>query len=75
MMLRGMNQQIIFENDDDNLKIIEILIKHKEISEFKILSSCLTEQVDFRISDVDVKKIVEKISYCKTIVEYQKILC
>ena len=40
-MLRGINQQQIFEDEEDNEKFIQVLKDCKAISEYKILAYCL----------------------------------
>lgn len=40
-MLRGINKQVIFEDEEDNLKFLEILKKYKAISGYKIFAYCL----------------------------------
>jgi REP element-mobilizing transposase RayT len=42
-MMRGINRQIIFEEDDDYLKFIQTLQKYKEISEYEIYAYCLMD--------------------------------
>lgn len=41
IMLRGINQQVIFEDDEDYEKFIETLKAYKEISRYKIFAYCL----------------------------------
>ena len=41
VMLRGINQQIIFEDEEDSTKFIETLKTYKAISEYKIFAYCL----------------------------------
>ena len=41
IMLRGINQQQIFEDEEDNQKFLQILMECKEISEYKLLAYCL----------------------------------
>jgi REP element-mobilizing transposase RayT len=41
VMIRGINQQIIFEDDEDNLKFLEILKEYKTISGYSMLAYCL----------------------------------
>ncbi len=41
IMLRGINQQIIFEDDEDYFKFIETLEKYKAISGYKVFAYCL----------------------------------
>lgn len=40
-MLRGINKQVIFEDEEDNLKFLETLKKYKAISGYKIFAYCL----------------------------------
>jgi len=41
IMLRGVNQQQIFEDEEDNQKFLQILGECKEISGFRLLAYCL----------------------------------
>ena len=41
IMLRGINQQQIFQDEEDNQKFIEILTKCKAISEYQLFAYCL----------------------------------
>jgi len=41
IMLRGINQQIIFEDEEDSEKFIETLKTYKAISGYKIFAYCL----------------------------------
>ena len=41
IMLRGINRQVIFEDEEDNLKFLETLKNYKAISEYKIFAYCL----------------------------------
>jgi len=41
VMLRGINQQNIFENEEDNKKFLEIIEKYKKETDFKIYAYCL----------------------------------
>ena len=41
VMLRGINQQQIFEDEEDNQKFLQILRECKEISRFMLLAYCL----------------------------------
>ena len=40
-MLRGINQQVIFEDDEDYIKFIETLKDYKAVSEYKVFAYCL----------------------------------
>lgn len=41
IMLRGINQQVIFEDEEDYLKFVETLINYKAISGYKLFAYCL----------------------------------
>jgi putative transposase len=41
IMARGINKQLIFEEQEDNYKFIEILGEYKAVSEYKIFAYCL----------------------------------
>lgn len=41
IILRGINQQVIFEDDEDYIKFVETLEKYKEISGYKLFAYCL----------------------------------
>lgn len=41
VMLRGINQQQIFHDDEDNKKFIKVLADCKAVSEFEIFAYCL----------------------------------
>ncbi len=41
VMLRGINQQQIFEDEEDNQKFLQVLKECKEVSEFQLLAYCL----------------------------------
>ena len=41
IILRGINQQVIFEDNEDYDKFIEILDKYKKVSEYKLFAYCL----------------------------------
>ncbi|HEY3424780.1 MAG TPA: transposase [Negativicutes bacterium] len=43
IILHGINRQSIFEDDEDRLKIIEVLAKYKEISQYRIFAYCLMD--------------------------------
>jgi putative transposase len=40
IMLRGINQQQIFEDEEDNIKLLEVLKECKAVSEYKIYAYC-----------------------------------
>ena len=41
IMLRGINQQNIFEDDEDCFKFVETLKNYKEVSGYKLFAYCL----------------------------------
>ena len=41
IMLRGINQQVIFEDNEDYVKFIEVLCKYKAVSGYKVFAYCL----------------------------------
>jgi putative transposase len=43
IMLRGINRQAIFEDDEDKLKFLETLKKYKDISQYQLYSYCLMD--------------------------------
>ncbi len=43
IMLRGLNKQDIFHEDEDRIKYIETLKKYKDISDYKIYAYCLMD--------------------------------
>lgn len=43
IILRGINRQSIFEDDEDRLKLIEDLAKYKEVSQCRIFAYCLMD--------------------------------
>lgn len=43
VMLRGINRQVIFEDDEDRIKFLETIKSYKEISKYKIYAYCLME--------------------------------
>ena len=41
VMLRGINQQVIFEDEEDNQKFLEVLNDCKAVSGYKLFAYCL----------------------------------
>ncbi|MBO5439033.1 MAG: transposase [Clostridia bacterium] len=70
IMLRGINQQQIFEDDEDNSKFISILKEYKDVFAFKVLAYCLmgnhihllVNECDNEIGEI-IKKIGTKFVY------------
>jgi REP element-mobilizing transposase RayT len=40
IILRGINRQIIFEDEEDNNKLLELLKRYKEVCEYKLYAYC-----------------------------------
>ncbi len=70
VMLRGINQQQIFEDDEDNTKFISILKEYKKEFSFKLIAYCLMgnhihlllDECENNIGDI-IKKIGTKFVY------------
>lgn len=43
IILRGINRQSIFEDDEDRLKLMEVLARYKEISQCRFFAYCLMD--------------------------------
>lgn len=43
IILRGINKQLIFEHDDDKTKLLKVLKRYKEISQFQLYGYCLMD--------------------------------
>jgi putative transposase len=43
IMVRGINRQIVFEDDEDSEKFIEVMLKYKQISNFELYGYCLMD--------------------------------
>ena len=64
VMLRGINKQVIFEDEEDSLKFLETLKNYKAISGYKIFAYCLMSnhihlllKVDKENLDLIIKRI------------------
>ena len=65
IMLRGINQQVIFEDDEDYEKFIETLKAYKEISGYKIFAYCLMSNhihILLKVGKESVDKILKRIA-------------
>lgn len=65
IILRGINRQSIFEDDGDRLKLIETLVKYKEISQCRIFSYCLMDNhVHLLLQETQeaISRMVQRIS-------------
>ena len=64
IMLRGINRQTIFEDDQDRMKFLEVLKKYKKIGYFQLYSYCLMDNhIHLLIKESeDISTIVKRIS-------------
>jgi len=65
VMMRGVNQQPIFEDAEDNRKLIEIIKKYKAISEYQVFAYCLMGNhfhLLLKIGKDDIGQIVKRIA-------------
>ena len=70
VMLRGINKQVIFEDEEDSLKFLETLKNYKAISGYKIFAYCLMSnhihlllKVDKENLDLIIKRIASSYVY------------
>lgn len=64
-MLRGINKQLIFEEDADRARFIETLKKYKEISKFQLFCYCLMDNhihLIIKETDVTISEAIKRIS-------------
>ena len=65
IMLRGINKQVIFEDEEDNLKFLETLKNYKAISGYKIFAYCLMSNhihLLLKIEKEDIDLIIKRIA-------------
>jgi putative transposase len=65
VMMRGINKQLIFEGEEDKRKFIELLIKCKSKSKFKLFAFCLMDNhVHLLIKETEepISDIIKRIS-------------
>lgn len=65
IMLRGINQQIIFEDDEDYQKFIEILKNYKTVSGYKIFAYCLMSNhihLLLKVVKEDIDQVMKRIA-------------
>ncbi|MBR6509312.1 MAG: transposase [Clostridia bacterium] len=65
IMLRGINRQVIFEDDEDSLKFLETLKNYKAISGYKIFAYCLMSNhihLLLKVEKEDIDLIVKRIA-------------
>ncbi len=74
IMLRGINKQTIFENDEDKLRLLETIKRYKDISDFKIYCYCLMDNhIHLLVKETDetISKAIQRISKLCILVQYQ----
>lgn len=58
IIMRGVNRQSIFEDDEDKMRLIETLKKYKHISNYEIYAYCLMENhVHFMLKESEVEDL------------------
>ena len=65
IMLRGINQQVIFEDDEDYQKIIETIKTYKAVSGYKVFAYCLMSNhihLLLKVEKEDVDLIIKRIA-------------
>ena len=65
IMLRGINKQVIFEDEEDNLKFLEMLKKYKVISGYKLFAYCLMSNhvhLLLKVEKEDIDLIIKRIA-------------
>ena len=70
IMLRGINRQVIFEDEEDNLKFLETLKNYKAVSGYKLFAYCLMSnhihlllRVEKEYLDLIIKRIAGSYVY------------
>ena len=64
-MLRGINKQVIFEDEEDNFKFLETLKKYKAISGYKIFAYCLMSNhvhLLLKVEKEDIDLIIKRVA-------------
>ena len=65
IMLRGINRQVIFEDEEDNLKFLETLKNYKAVSGYKLFAYCLMSNhihLLLRVEKEDLDLIMKRIA-------------
>ena len=65
IMLRGINQQVIFEDNEDYSKFIEFVRKYKDICNYKIFAFCLMSNhihLLIKVEDNNLDSIMKRIA-------------
>ena len=64
VMLRGINQQQIFFDDEDNQKFVELLNKYKAVSGFTLYAYCLMGNhvhLLIRVNNEPLEQIIKRL--------------
>ncbi|WP_328589302.1 transposase [Litchfieldia alkalitelluris] len=64
-MLRGINRQKIFEDEEDKRKFLDILEKYKRICKFELYSYCLMDNhihLLIKVSEEEISTVIKRIS-------------
>jgi len=65
VMIRGINRQAIFEDDEDRIRFIDTLREYKDISKYEIYGYCLMDNhIHLLIKEIDesISLIIKRIS-------------
>lgn len=65
IILRGINRQSIFEDDEDRVKLIESFARYKEVSQCRIFAYCLMDNhIHILLQEVKepISKILQRVS-------------
>ncbi len=65
IMLRGINKQVIFEDEEDNFKFLETLKNYKAISGYKVFAYCLMSNhvhLLLKVEKEDIDLIIKRIA-------------
>ena len=65
IMLRGINRQVIFEDEEDNLKFLETLKNYKAVSGYKLFAYCLMSNhihLLIKVEKEDLDLIIKRIA-------------
>ncbi len=65
VIMRGINKQIIFEDDEDKQRFLETVVRYKEICKYEIYSYCLMSNhihLLLKESNESISNIIKRIS-------------
>lgn len=65
IMLKGINHQVIFEDDEDYTRFIETVKNYKAVSEYKIFAYCLMSNhihILLKVEKEDLEQIIKRIA-------------